>query len=618
MSSHDGTSEKLSSILERAIAHHNQGNLSDAEVLYKQVLDIFPSQADALHLFGLLQYQRGDAKAAQKSIERAIGEAPGNALYFSNLSIVHVELKQYDAAVETARTAANLAPENPDILAALGTALHRADHTHESESVLRRTLLLNPDHIDALTTLGHLLLHEERYEEAKDFLTQALRHSPKSSIALVSYGKTLLKLDRVDEAISNLQDAYKVAPKSATIAAALADAYLTHDEPNRALDLMLQATNTKPQDVNIMNGVGHILRDLDRHAEALKYFNKAIGLSSEHPDSHVNAGLTLLSDQKFSDGWVHYAYRSQQKSVSIQEPKLELTRWAGQDLSDKHLAVWTEQGLGDEILQASLVPDLASNTRKLTLICSDRLAPIFTRSFPYAKVCSRTNVAHPSYTTTAQMACPLIDTGQLLRKTEAMFPRHEGYLKALHKLTSATRSRYTSLTNEPSKPFVISLSWQSGHALYGARNTIPLEDWRAVLEVGRDSDQPVIFVAAQYAADPDEISDVSHALGVPIYQDHEVDHAGEMDPVAAQLSASDLVISTSTTTAQLAAALARPTWHLPATGLACGWYWLTEGEVTPWYPAMRQFRRPQRDGRKAQIESVAAALKYHLQNPASH
>src|SRR5262249_57222023 len=59
---------------------------------------------------------------------------------------------------------------------------------------------------------------------------------------------------------------------------------------------------------------------------------------------------------------------------------------------------------------------------------------------------------------------------------------------------------------------------------------------------------------------------------------------------AAVLDSLDLIITSDTSIAHLAGALARPTWvalkHVP------DWRWMLDRKDSPWYPKMRLFRQP--------------------------
>jgi len=199
---------------------------------------------------------------------------------------------------------------------------------------------------------------------------------------------------------------------------------------------------------------------------------------------------------------------------------------------------------------------------------------------------------------------PLIDTARELRGDLSSFPQEQGFLSA--PIEKVSEMRRTYLRGQEKRALVVGLSWQSGHKLYGEDNTISLDQWLPILEIANQIDRPIIFISMQYGATAEYINAISQITKTSIIFDSTVDHGGDMLDVASQVSTADAIITTSTTTAQLAGALGRPTLHMTARGIACGWYWMAEGETTPWYPSMQIIRRT--EGINDQLLRTAAAF----------
>ena len=58
--------------IDLAVQHHNSGDLSKAESIYRQILEAHPDQPQALHLLGVIAHQRGDHEQAVELIEQAL------------------------------------------------------------------------------------------------------------------------------------------------------------------------------------------------------------------------------------------------------------------------------------------------------------------------------------------------------------------------------------------------------------------------------------------------------------------------------------------------------------------------------------------------------------------
>ena len=97
-----------------------------------------------------------------------------------------------------------------------------------------------------------------------------------------------------------------------------------------------------------------------------------------------------------------------------------------------------------------------------------------------------------------------------------------------------------------------------------------------------------------------------------IYQDVEIDSLGNLDDFAAQISALDLVISTSNTTMHMAGALGKQVWTLLP--YIPGWRWMLEREDTPWYPSMRLFRQNELGTWSRAFDQVRSKLERYIAN----
>lgn len=75
-------------LLEQAKLLHTQGNLAQAEAMYRQILAAYPAHAHALHLLGIVYHQRSQNDSAEALIRQAIAADPFNREFKNNLNII--------------------------------------------------------------------------------------------------------------------------------------------------------------------------------------------------------------------------------------------------------------------------------------------------------------------------------------------------------------------------------------------------------------------------------------------------------------------------------------------------------------------------------------------------
>ena len=142
----DSSSDAATDLLvERGIALHESGQLSEAERLYRQVLDAHPRHAQATHLVGLLCHQRGQHGAALQLIDAAIALAPGVVLYHFNRGNVLLAFGRDRAAIESFATATRLNPAHAPAWFNLGKTQLALDQAQAAVASLRTAFKIAPD-----------------------------------------------------------------------------------------------------------------------------------------------------------------------------------------------------------------------------------------------------------------------------------------------------------------------------------------------------------------------------------------------------------------------------------------------------------------------------------------
>lgn len=191
--------------LQDAKAAHREGRLEHAERGYRSVLAAQQDNPDALHLLGLVAYQRGQGQQAVSLIERAIAVAPNNADFHFNLGKVHKLQGHPDLAIPCYERAHRLAPKNPGTLLNLGNCWRLRGDMRRAERCYRMALTLDHNHLAALNNMGTLCRGEGRLEEAEVFYRRALQVDETSPAVWENLAKTLTDRDRLQEAA----DAYR-------------------------------------------------------------------------------------------------------------------------------------------------------------------------------------------------------------------------------------------------------------------------------------------------------------------------------------------------------------------------------------------------------------------------
>jgi predicted TPR repeat methyltransferase len=221
-----------------AIERHKLGQLDDAEVVYKALLERWPDHPDVLNHMGILQHQRREHAAALVLLRHAAEVAPEVAGIWNNLGNVLLRLRQDDEAERAFRRSIEL-DENPEALANLGNLLRRRKRLDEGEAACRRAIEIAPNLGDAWHSLSLVLIAQGRVPEAIVAASKAVLLLPPHKRRRDSYARALVRAGEVEHAIVVYREWLAEEPDNAYVRHHLA-ACLGEGAPERASDTYIE------------------------------------------------------------------------------------------------------------------------------------------------------------------------------------------------------------------------------------------------------------------------------------------------------------------------------------------------------------------------------------------
>lgn len=536
--------------LVQAIAAHRQGNLSDAERGYRRALQDTPSEPTALHMLGVVLLNTDRAEEALETLSLAAQASPQSAEVMYDLGMAAKALNATDSALDYLRRALKL---NPALYAAdfqIGLLHKAARNFADAESVFRGFIAKLPNQPHGYVELGNVFRDAGDLKAALGQYEEALKIDPKASVVHQNCGVTRADLGDFEGGIAALEKAIALKPDN------------------------MQAWHTRALAIRDRDGL-----DAGMHA-----LDEAIAQKSDEVWTHVSKAEFLFEAGRFPEGWQEYKWRTQAKSmVGLSHHRFGAVAWDGTSLVNRHVLLRAEQGVGEQVLFASMIPDLLAEAASVTIECEKRLTPLFARSFPQAAVInkkSNTDLTAPIPKPDVELA--LGDLGARFRINLNDFPVQSGYLKADDGQVLALRRHYQE--QAAGRP-IVGVSWRSFNPLSAWRKTLPLPKWADILT--RDD---LFFVDIQYGDVEMERADALRR-GFNLFHDPKINPATDLDGAAAQIAALDAVLSTSNSCVHMAGALNIPTILLLPARIERHWYWFPDQTPNPWYPSVKVVRQ---------------------------
>lgn len=493
----------------------------------------------------------------------------------------------------------------------LGIARERAGDFGNSVQAYEAALQLLPDHAEVANDLGRLAFRMGMVEQAEKLFRRYVEHAPDKPDGLNNLATAIREGGRNDEAIEILKMAIQQHPQAAMLWNTLGSVMVDLGDLENANIFFGEACRLAPKFGKARYNLSQVKLGLDDVEGALRDCQRALRQINTAEDKQMMllARATYqLALGRLGPGWDDYEARLSPQFHGVTHFYVERPRWKpGMDIRGKTLLVVAEQGLGDEVLFANVLPDVIERLGpdgKLMLAVERRLVGLFQRTFPDAEVGYHiTNVVQAQ----ALRRMPEMDLekadlwtpmGCLMRehrRTLDAFPAHQGYMKP----DPARIAHWKAMLETAPPGPKIGLLWKSNISKGRSRFFSPFDQWAPILRT-----PGAVFVNLQYGDCSEELARAKAEFGVEIWQPPEIDLKNDLEDVAALCCATDLMIGFSNATLNLGAASGAQGWLLTTPGV-----WTRLGSRRyPWYPQVRTFVPPHFAAWDALMEEVAVAL----------
>ncbi|HET8711228.1 MAG TPA: tetratricopeptide repeat protein [Spongiibacteraceae bacterium] len=167
----------LEEALGQAFQLHQSGDLEQAQLIYRSILNTVPNEINALHFLGIALHQSGDSAGGIELIERSIALAPHPHRY-SDFGNVLLQVGRFEEATHALKRSLELDPNNAIAHNNLGVVLKAQKRFDEAESAFKKALAIHSQLGDAHNNLGDLMVMQERHNECIEHYCKALALMP--------------------------------------------------------------------------------------------------------------------------------------------------------------------------------------------------------------------------------------------------------------------------------------------------------------------------------------------------------------------------------------------------------------------------------------------------------
>ncbi len=520
----------IDALMSEAFALHAKGAIGRAEEIYRAILKQQRNHPMALHMLGVMHFQRGDTELGIRFVQRAL----------------------------------TVQPDFPDALTSLaGFHLHSGD-PGEAMAVVQRALSAHGDFMAGLQTLAKAQLRLKDYSGVLATFKRLDALSPDHPGTLADWAATLLRLGRFAEAEQKYAALILLEPKNRDVRCFHAQTLKGLGRFDEALKELDEILSEYPDYLPALVHAGDALQALGDTPGAIARFRMAISIQPDHAEAHFNLGVSLLTMGNYHEGWSEYAWRFRMEAYANFMPPAAAPIWAGEPLDGKSILIFAEQGLGDTLQFARYATPLMQRGATVSCQCSSQVLEIVASIDGVDEMYAFDHVVPKVDYQISMMELP-----RVFNTDRETVPGQAGYLHAPKNIFPM-----------PRKP-AVGIVWQGNTAHKNdAYRSLPLACFDGVLGMGEGD-----FYSLQVGEATAQIT----ALG---WQDRLEDLSPRLQSfsdTADVISKLDLVITVDTSVAHLAGGLGVPVWVLLPT--IADWRWGREATTSCWYRSMRLFRQ---------------------------
>ena len=289
----------LQYMLEQGYQQHMEGQLEQAERLFRAVLAQDRDNIHALNLLGMLCVNDFRPDEAVVLISKALKFQPNNPESHANLALAFKDQGKLESAVKHFRESIRLDPYRPVVFNNLGNVLRESGKPQEAITAYERALQLDGDFSQAWCNLAAALNEAEKRKAARRAVDRALRLEPTLAQAHNNKGDIALAEAHYAEALECYRKATALNPKYVAALINMARTQRDMDDPDAAVKTLKNALEIEPNNPEAHHAMGVLQEQLGDREKAAAAFQDAIRVAPGMAIAHYY--LAQIRGRKTSD-----------------------------------------------------------------------------------------------------------------------------------------------------------------------------------------------------------------------------------------------------------------------------------------------------------------------------
>ena len=303
----------------------------------------------------------------------------------NNLIQLYSRKKDYGKLLFYAKKLIEIDSSNPSYNYKLGYALEQNNKVEESIEYYKNCINLNgKDKLKALNNIGSILSKSKKYKIANQYYLDVLKIDQNNSLTINNLLSNCLELR--DEKNSDIfyEKAKNIDQNIIYFLYNKVEYLIQKNQIDDAIEIL---ENNKNKDLKFFIKLIRVYSLIGERDKAQNLFDELKKIETNDKEYFQFLGMRFLFQGNFEIGWKYYEHRS----TKLKNIFNNIAEWNGEDIHQKSIIVYNEQGLGDSIQFSKFIIPLLKLTKNVTFLVQKNIIDIFKKDIPNLKVVSKEN-----------------------------------------------------------------------------------------------------------------------------------------------------------------------------------------------------------------------------------
>ena len=310
--------------LRKAQIYLKNGELSKAEIVYKQILEKFPknknailgyqklvlgNRAGVLHSSGGIQehfkelihlYNLENFELVLSKINKIIGLFPNAYELFNLQGVCNAALQRHSSAIDSYKQAIKIKPNYAEVYYNMGISQQNQSDLARAIDSYKHAIQIKPNYAGAYYNIGTALRDQGDLVASINSYKQAIQIKPDYADAYYNMGISFKEHGDLAASINSYKQVLKINPDYADAYLNMGNSLRDQGDLTAAIDSYKQSLKIEPSNADAYFNMGNSLRDQGDLTAAIDSYKQSLKIK---PDYHVARAAKLYQQAHICD-WI--------------------------------------------------------------------------------------------------------------------------------------------------------------------------------------------------------------------------------------------------------------------------------------------------------------------------